>query len=244
MKYRYVFTDVHGCRKLFDKIVRYIDDEGAIFLGDACDRGGTGEDSYYIMNYMLDRPEQFMYLKGNHEDMMVQAMRYVPQVGDWRNLRNTWINNGGGALLNYLKNMPKEEQNSFITRIDNLPISYSQNEFDFCHAGGTMGQWQKQNISDIATAELIWSRDHGYLDWFDNRILIHGHTPTTYLHGIKLEIPEDFDTDEMTPIWYCNHQKLDLDVGAFYTHRIYLYDLVTRKMILFRENDIYESMGT
>mgnify|MGYP002526906662 CR=1 FL=1 len=73
----FYFTDIHGRKDLFDRIISFCEQQDPeytlIFGGDAADRGSEG---YYIMTALLDNPH-VIYLKGNHEDLFVKAARAI-----------------------------------------------------------------------------------------------------------------------------------------------------------------------
>ena len=74
MAKHYAIADIHG---MFDIYIQVCDmlqpDDVVYFLGDAGDRGYDG---FHCINYIYSDP-QWIYLKGNHEDMFVHAARYL-----------------------------------------------------------------------------------------------------------------------------------------------------------------------
>jgi len=92
----FVIGDIHGeitlLRKMMDKLAPREADR-LIFLGDYIDRG---EDSRAVIDYLLELRERFecIFLKGNHEDMLLDYLegesRYGPLV---------YLLNGGTATL-------------------------------------------------------------------------------------------------------------------------------------------------
>lgn len=67
----YACADLHGRYDLFQKIKDFIKPDDIVYmLGDCADRGSDGWD---IIKEVYENP-QFIYLKGNHEDMLVSAM--------------------------------------------------------------------------------------------------------------------------------------------------------------------------
>ena len=81
----FCFSDVHGMYNMYEAIMKYCyqqdEDATIIFCGDACDRGPDG---YKIMKELLANP-QVIYLKGNHEDMFVQAARQIQAKFEFQN---------------------------------------------------------------------------------------------------------------------------------------------------------------
>ena len=67
----YAVADLHGMYTLYEKICTKLNPEDkVIFLGDAGDRGPNG---WKLIRAILDNP-QWIYLKGNHEDMLIKAI--------------------------------------------------------------------------------------------------------------------------------------------------------------------------
>lgn len=205
----FYFTDVHGYYQLYKAAIDYClkqDPESMIIYGgDACDRGPDG---YKIMRELLDNP-QVVYLKGNHEDMFVAAVRFI--LNDYKGpleietvkayLYSLFtkdnaasqvqlsIYNGGMATLTdwIMDGMP----NNFVSEIAKLPLTFSLDSqpFDFCHAGANYKIFQsvandeyEGEIPDKEDAELIlWDRNYLGMSWAPNRVCIYGHTPTYHL---------------------------------------------------------------
>ena len=155
----YFFTDVHGNYELFTTLRNWCLTQDAnctiVYGGDAADRGQQG---YKIIKELLSDPH-FIYLKGNHEDMFVNAaydiLKYYT-VDDERyqkfsncnseqeatdlifNLFSSavslHINNGGlPTLIDWILDQANED---IIVQLENLPLTYSSGRYDFCHAGG------------------------------------------------------------------------------------------------------------
>ena len=68
----YACGDLHGFMEIYKKIKSMLKPEDkVIFLGDAGDRG---PESWECIKAIYEDP-QFIYLKGNHEDMLVRAAK-------------------------------------------------------------------------------------------------------------------------------------------------------------------------
>lgn len=224
----FYFTDIHGCRPLFNAIMNYCkeqDDEAMIiFGGDAIDRGADG---YAIMKELLNNPK-VVYLKGNHEDMFTKAAREIKEKFSFENADKEKIHkvlnackhfdykyaaiqdslyNGGLVTLTdwILDAMPMD----IVERIEQLPFTFVYNNIDFCHAGSTYKCFKEVNnheyngdvMPEWETEPLIWSRTTIDIGWEPGRTCIFGHTPTPYLEDYlpKFKWPEDC---EITPVMY------------------------------------------
>lgn len=270
----FFFTDIHGNKRLFDFLRKWCYEQDSqctiVYGGDAADRG---EDGFYIMNELLNDPH-IIYLYGNHEDLFVKAAdaiigayvsddekhKYIhhyneKQVDEILRKMNDdnfdvklHISNGGAPTLKaWLINGADEE---FIDNIRNLPRTFSYENIDFCHAGGSYRAFKV-----VAKAEyenklrpyyeeniLIWDRDCIPLGWETGRICVHGHTPTTYLPaGIY---GRDKSLANIHPCnWYDRMggkekrggMKIDMDTGAVFSDRAFVLNCLTMKTYGFQD---------
>ena len=66
----YALSDLHGCLDIYKSVKALLNPEDKVyFLGDAGDRGPQSWETIKA----IARDPQFIYLKGNHEDMLVAA---------------------------------------------------------------------------------------------------------------------------------------------------------------------------
>ena len=271
----FFFTDIHGNKRLFDFLRKWCYEQDSectiIYGGDAADRG---EDGFYIMNELLNDPH-IIYLYGNHEDLFVKAAdaiigAYASNDKDYEyihscdmnmadkvlrnmnahyneNVRLHDYNGGTSTLKDWLINGADED---FVDNIRNLPRTFSYENIDFCHAGGTYSAFKK-----VADAEyrnkvrpyyeenmLIWDRNCIPLGWETGRICVHGHTPTTYLPtGIY---GHDKSLANIHPCsWYDRMggkekrggMKIDMDTGAIFSDRVFILDCLTMKTYGFQD---------
>ena len=225
----WAFSDIHGNRKLFDAIKNFIkEDDIVYFLGDACDRGPDGWE--IIKEILAD--ERFIYLKGNHEDMLVKA--YFEQMeGDYSSHRemDLWFWNGGQPTLNVMECDKVKEVINTVNKLALLPltaeyVNKNGELIHMSHAGWSMG------LETPTSEEWVWDRTH-FLDtnWFgpDNAIVIHGHTPIPHLVEELSFFYEGLAEEELEPgaLWYCGGHKIDIDCGTHFTNTTVLLNLDT-----------------
>lgn len=253
----WAFSDIHGQGKLFDKILKFCfaqDPEShIIYLGDACDRGPDG---YRIMKTLLNHP-QVGYLKGNHEDMFCKAAREIKQKLNFESFDKEYIKNvlktcdykcvaiqdslyneGLRTLTDWIVDgMPLD----IVEQLENLPLTFSYGNLDFCHAAGIYKTFQEAADAEYygrkpykyTELSLLWSRSAIDTAWQDNRIVIYGHTPTIYFSDCtNWKKPENWMP---APILYNN--KLNMDTGAIFTHRAFVLNILTMKAYGFEEKD-------
>lgn len=225
----YACADLHGRYDLYEKIKAFIKpDDTVFFLGDAGDRGPQ---SWETIKAIYNDP-QFIYIKGNHEDMLVKAGE------EYIGLRHSSVNrrdlerNGGRDTFN---DMIKEPNfTSWINYIRNLPkieVYYSEAlnlEFVMAHAGFTPGI----GLENRGEVDFLWNRDHFYDNWptwnedFNNVIIVHGHTPIGLMDEVVLDA-YGYKEDEPGAFWYCDNHKVNLDVGAVWNDYTVLLNLDT-----------------
>src|SRR5688572_4873486 len=93
---RWVIGDVHGCFKSLKAIVEEkiqpSRQDKIIFVGDYIDRG---PDSKGVVSYLMQlrlMGHNLVFLKGNHEDMMLRSATN-------KQMKKDWFYNGGMATL-------------------------------------------------------------------------------------------------------------------------------------------------
>ena len=260
----YAYSDIHGMYNLHRAILDYCyeqdDSPMIIFCGDACDRGPDG---YRIMRELLDDP-YIVYLKGNHEDMFCKAAR---EIKEWLSFKDadrervkTVLNscrtfdyhypaiqdslgNGGIDTLTdwVMDGMPME----FVECIEHLPLTFSTDTCDFCHAGVvpqtfarvSTAEYYGEPVDEYDEESLLWSRSAFNYGWTPNRICIHGHTPVPYLL-------EEWDEDKgVQPHKYfgsfdpsCTGAKIDMDTGAAFAGRAWVLNCLTMMATGFEKN--------
>lgn len=252
----FYFTDIHGHLPLYNAIMDFCGKSLIIFGGDAIDRG---EDGYTIMKDLLKRPN-VIYLKGNHEDMFVAAVKEFkqhfsnPQLTDQRlesifhgamvfDTRYPELQlaayNGGKSTIKawYNDGMPMD----IVEKIDKLPLGFSINNFDFCHAGGVYPSFSRKNKTQYDIDDLLWNRSAFDYGWAPKRYCIHGHTPTVIM-------PKKFigsmTEKDIAPIKYRGNfddkytgYKINMDTGAFATNRAFVLNCSTLSTTGFQYKD-------
>ena len=239
----FAVSDLHGCYNLYEQICNFIAPEDkVIFLGDASDRGPEG---WKTLKAIYANP-QWVYLRGNHEDMLAKAMRYlINETNGYAGMYDYWDNpytlclsNGGEETINGW--MEDGCDVNWIGRLNNLDLSYvhtnpNGQEIVLTHAGFT----DKGKIP-IWPEDLMWDRTHFYDSeekFTTDRIIVHGHTPIPHLYDRLKRYGQE--VEETYPLWYCGNHKVCLDCGSFATKKTVLLDLDTFKSYEFamEEND-------
>jgi len=266
----FTFCDIHGMYDLYKAIMNYCNEQDPeatiVFIGDACDRGPDG---YQIMKELLDNPK-VVYLKGNHEDMFTKAAREIKHFFSFKDtniekihkvlnscryfdykyakIQHSLGNGGLSTLTNWiLDGMPMD----IIERIEKLPLTFTYNKVDFCHAGSTYKTFKEiadleydgKEVPSWDADYVLWSRTTINIGWAPGRTCIFGHTPTLYLEDYldKFKWPEGC---EITPVLYQRNTipemtgwKLDMDTGVVFTGRAFVLNVLTMRAQGFHTND-------
>ena len=235
----YALSDLHGCLNAYQIVKKLLKPEDKVyFLGDAGDRGKHPWETIKA----IARDPQFIYLKGNHEDMLYNALNDWFEDGYLGDNYRHLVSNGGCVTFYDATNddLPRD----WASWLRKLPTSaIYENELGetvyLSHAGFT--PWVNIHSGNIVIPQdkkLIWDRDH-YLedfseDWDDNAIIVHGHTPIPILL-------EDLNISQKEHIggalWYANERKLCIDCGTVWTGECVLVNLDTWEEFIF---NIYE----
>jgi serine/threonine protein phosphatase 1 len=229
-----VIGDLHGYReplaRLLDKMeVR--NEDLVVFIGDYIDRG---PDSRALVDKLIEfgsSREYTVFLKGNHEDMLLGAIGMPALIQDVA----TWFHNGGvqtlasyGAEEGEIVSLPgirdpDERRKRLLSYIPESHVAFfaalelfveTENYF-ICHAGvspySTIEEGKK-NIFD-----LLWMRDHLYADtpeW--EKTVVCGHTPQS-----KVLVRE---------------KLICIDTGLYYYGKLSAIDLLSGKIFQVRRD--------
>ena len=212
----YAIGDIHGRSDLLADIHRRIAEDAAgaktetlsvVYLGDYVDRGPF---SFEVIDLLLNEPlEGFehVYLKGNHEDMMLGFLTGPPN--------EAWLFNGGDATLrsygielawsmadsNGLEMLRRSLQRALpqehLRFLNRLTLHSRIGDYLFVHAGIRPGL----PLDQQRPADLVWIRDRFLAsdDDFGMRV-VHGHSITA-----KPDL---------------RHNRIGIDTGAFFSNKL------------------------
>lgn len=179
---RFVIGDIHGCvdelRRLVDGLSLVAGDR-VVFLGDYIDRGPASKE---VVSFLISLQKKltrvdFVFLKGNHEDMMLSYLGLDGAHGDM------FIVNGGKAtLLSYgltegkftapdaLQAMPAEHLQFY----KDLQRSYLMDSFLCVHAGID----PQKSLADQSNEDFFWIRSKFIYNSHNlPYTILFGHTP-------------------------------------------------------------------
>lgn len=230
----YVLSDLHGNYTLWEKVKQFLKegDHHCYVLGDVIDRGVDGIPILFEM-YNDDR---FELLKGNHEEMLVDAIEFQEHGLDAQDIE-ILRNNGTYTTLLQYNALSEEKQEEFYDIIkyclkDYKYVICNDRMFFLCHAGITISQ-DIYNEDKIDTKLILWDRkntkDKFWLkdNWAQDIYIVHGHTPVQYM---------DYSSDPEI-IKYCQGHKINIDLGTPTSGKVALLNLETLEPVYFYENE-------
>ena len=171
MSLTYVIPDIHGRYDLLSDALTDISarsggEAGAIVtIGDYVDKG---PDSKAVIDRLLRGVAdgwRFVALKGNHDAMMVQALRDPAKMP-------SWMAKGGDAALASYGGDPAAVPQVHIAWLDQLRLKYIDAHRVYVHAGVD----PETPLDRQSEATLLWKRyPKGFSGGFGNLHVVHGH---------------------------------------------------------------------
>lgn len=176
----YAIGDVHGCymqlQHAYDFIKRTDPDGKIVMLGDYVDRGPNSKE---VVIFLRNEMQDAIKLKGNHEDMMVDALAGLDNMGNWTR------NGGVETLQSYGHNNIASAQYDDVIMdhakwMKDLPNVAELENHIFVHAGLYPGKPLNEQYEE----HLLWIRNPFLLAdksaFPDGKHIVHGHTPSKY----------------------------------------------------------------
>ena len=171
----FAIGDIHGC---FDKLIALINKvdinferDTLVFLGDYIDRGPS---SYEVVDLMIKLKRNYrkiVFLKGNHEEMLLNFISGVD--------RYMYLVNGGQQTIDsYMGKKAKADSSPFpLEHMDffkSLELMYETDNFVFVHAGLK----DKVPLEKQKPEDLLWMRKNFIKSKYDfGKRVVFGHTP-------------------------------------------------------------------
>jgi len=170
----YAIGDVHGCldklTALLDLCARHAGGAPArfVFVGDYIDRGPDSRGAIETIRKLQgERPGEVICLRGNHEALLLDAIK----TGD----ETHWLRNGGiQTLTSYGVTDAAELPRDHLAWIESLRLTFDDGRRFFVHAGvNPASPLDRQTDHDLMwIREPFLNDDRNY-----GRLIVHGHTP-------------------------------------------------------------------
>ena len=199
----YICSDLHGRYDLWSALLAKLNlrsDDTLYILADVIDRGPEGVE---MVQDIMARPNVLPIL-GNHELTAAFCLpwlleeitdRSLSELDDTRlaALRE-WILNGGGPTLRGLKRISLSARKDILTYLREMDL-YAQvkaggRSFVLTHAG--LNHFSPHRpLEDYQLTDFLFCRPQTDMEFWADRYLVYGHTPTRLLRQQMGEPPED-----------------------------------------------------
>lgn len=209
----YAIGDIHGCAdELGVMLTELIDKESisssdlVIFMGDYIDRGPASKAVIAQLLAFQERFPKSVFLKGNHEDMLLDFLGMGGHLGE------NYLLNGGeeffesyaidpvGAVEEVASRLPAEH----LIFFQSLELGVSLAEFLFVHAG--ISPFRELNNQQVR--DLMWiRRDFTTFEHQLGKTVVFGHTP---YEDVMVHLP----------------YKIGIDTGLVYGNKLSAVELV------------------
>ena len=213
----YATSDIHGYPP--DRFQALLEKAGfgpsdhLYVIGDVIDRNGDG--GVALLRWMMRQPNVTL-LRGNHEAMMLGCDFVLNSEVDLANLRKVspgqerslmlWHRNGCLVTLDSLLKLKAEDPEELAELLEYvrsaplyMEVTVPMKRFVLVH-GGLKGFDPAKGLDEYSEDDLVWTRPAADDRYWDDRLVILGHTPTQY-YGTK-------GRAFVTPTW------IDIDTGA------------------------------
>lgn len=192
----YAIGDIHGQAHLLQPLLDHLrslpltDEDQLVFIGDYIDRGkGTPP----VVEELMRVAEQFpsaVFLRGNHEQMMIDSRDGPPPRTDvtpgriaFSNITLNWLENGGADTLRSYDITDYSEWWDYIPNahwrfIEATTLEYVAEKYHFVHAG-LLPPGESWEGEPYGLDPRLWIREP-FLDTehvFEGRTVVFGHTP-------------------------------------------------------------------
>ncbi|MGX7030765.1 metallophosphoesterase family protein [Vagococcus zengguangii] len=212
MKSIYAIGDIHGDITMFHRALADYDfsSHQLVLLGDLLDRGSYSKECL-LLGQQLVKKQQAIYLKGNHEDLL---LRFIE---DPIERYPNYLLNGGKATIESLlhpgaceeysaveiASMIRHHYKELLAFLGELPLYYEWGPYVFVHAGVDL---TKENLQQTSARDFVWIREPFHqLPNQTGKTIVFGHTPTPNLYG----------DNQTTKLWQVDH-KIGMDGGGIY----------------------------
>jgi serine/threonine protein phosphatase 1 len=210
----FAIGDLHGCPDELEVLLDVLGPRAGdtvVFLGDYVDRGPAVRALVDRLLKLRDEPFTSVFLRGNHEDMLLSYLGLAGRHGD------VYLENGGGmTLASYgvpagtpgpacLPSLPDDHLEFFRS----CRLQHLASPFLFVHAGIRPGV----ALADQSPEDLLWIRE----EFFSRPhalpyTVVFGHTPT---RDARIELP----------------YRIGLDTGLVYGNKLSCLDVEGRRLV-------------
>ncbi len=237
----YVIADIHGEKKMFDKMLEKIDlteSDTLYLLGDIIDRG---PEPIPLVMELLAMPNALPIL-GNHELMALDCLRFLLKEITEESIASAdretigkllnWQENGCETTLRQFMELDEEMRQEVIEYIEEMylyeEVKAGGQKYLLVHAG--LGGFEKDRpLEDYTPEELVWDRCDLDTQYFSDTLVVTGHTPTQFV----------FD-DPRAGYIVRRNGNIAIDCGACFEHgRLACICLDTEEEFYVERSEVY-----
>ena len=189
----FAIGDIHGCPDELAAILKSIAPaagDTVVFVGDYVDRGPSARD---VIDLALDLERgdaECVFLKGNHEDMMMSFLGMPGNYGE------SFLFNGGIATLDSYgvrRGGPRERlerlPDAHLDFMNRLATSYLRPPYLFVHAG----IMPTRQLEEQQAEDMLWIRQEFIFNPHKiDATVVFGHTP---MRGVMIDLPYKLGID-------------------------------------------------
>ena len=188
-------SDIHGQYDMFMEVLDKInlkESDTLYILGDVLDRGPHPIKTLRKLMEM----ENVICIVGNHELMSIECLEFLMKEVTDMSLEElddemldnllTWQENGSKTTIEEFSQLDQETKQDVLDYIKEFlvyeQITVNDQEYLLVHAG--LGNYSpEKDIEDYSLHDLIWARADYDTRYFEDTIVVTGHTPTQYIEG-------------------------------------------------------------
>jgi serine/threonine protein phosphatase 1 len=189
----FAIGDIHGCVDELTAVLTAIAPargDTVVFVGDYIDRGPAACEVVNLLLELRQGHADYVFLKGNHEDMMLSFLGLPGHYGE------SFLLNGGAptlesygvseaAAINAIERIPP----GHIDFLRTLATSYLHPPYLFVHAGiSPLRQLEEQSVED-----MLWIRQEFIFNPHQlDATVVFGHTP---MRAVMVDLPYKLGID-------------------------------------------------
>jgi serine/threonine protein phosphatase 1 len=189
----FAIGDIHGCIDELSTMLGAIAPargDTVVFVGDYIDRGPAAREVIEALLELSQGQANYVFLKGNHEDMMLSFLGLPGHYGD------SFLFNGGTPTLqsygvseadaaHAIERLPAKH----LAFLNTLATSYLHPPYLFVHAGiSPMRQLEEQSVED-----MLWIRQEFIFNPHPlGATVVFGHTP---MRAVMVDLPYKLGID-------------------------------------------------
>jgi serine/threonine protein phosphatase 1 len=189
----FAIGDIHGCPDELGAVLKAIAPTSAdtiVFVGDYVDRGPSARAVLDQLIELQRGDAETVFLKGNHEDMMLSFLGFPGRYGD------SFLFNGGAQTLDSyglsedtldraLEHIPP----AHVEFLQNLATSYHRPPYLFVHAGIL----PTRQLEEQAVEDMLWIRQEFIFNIHQlAATVVFGHTP---MRAVMVDLPYKLGID-------------------------------------------------